>query len=102
MAAGAADVAAIDCVTYASLLRVVPKVVASTRILQWTREVPSLPFVISATRSRMRARAAGYGVRPSEMRHSGLVLGLVREIEPMQVIRYMPASLAHVAVVAEW
>jgi ABC-type phosphate/phosphonate transport system substrate-binding protein len=48
VAAGAADVAAIDCVSYAHLARAVPEMVAETRIIHRTRETPTLPFVISA------------------------------------------------------
>ena len=42
--------------------------------------------------------SSGYGVSPSDTRHSRSV----RVIEPMMVIRYIPASLNHDAVVAEW
>jgi ABC-type phosphate/phosphonate transport system substrate-binding protein len=45
VAAGAADCAAIDCVTHALLARHRPKTVARTRILERTGMTPSLPFV---------------------------------------------------------
>jgi ABC-type phosphate/phosphonate transport system substrate-binding protein len=41
---GLADVAAIDCVTYALLERFRPQAVAGTRILGRTRSAPSLPY----------------------------------------------------------
>lgn len=45
VAEGEADVAAIDCVTYAHLARSAPHDVARTRILSPTRATPSLPLV---------------------------------------------------------
>lgn len=44
---GEADVAAIDCVTYALLARYRPASIAGTRILGWTQRAPALPFVTS-------------------------------------------------------
>ena len=48
VAAGAADVAAIDCVTLALLRRIEPAPVAAIRILAWTPASPSLPLVSAA------------------------------------------------------
>lgn len=48
VAAGAADVAAIDCVTLALLRRIEPAPVAAIRILDWTPASPSLPLVSAA------------------------------------------------------
>lgn len=48
VAEGGADVAAIDCVTFAALARLAPALTLRTRILHRTRAVPSLPFVVSA------------------------------------------------------
>ena len=45
VASGGADVAAIDCITYAHLARLSPEMVAETRTIAWTRTVPALPFV---------------------------------------------------------
>jgi len=42
---GQADVAAVDCVTYALLARHVPDAVAGTRVLMRTAEAPALPYV---------------------------------------------------------
>src|SRR5262249_25716590 len=44
---GEADVAAIDCVTYALLRRYRPESLAGTRILQPTDPVPAPPYVTS-------------------------------------------------------
>ncbi|MBX3229068.1 MAG: PhnD/SsuA/transferrin family substrate-binding protein [Labilithrix sp.] len=48
VAACAADVAAIDCVSFAHLARAAPEMVAETRIIHRTRRTPALPFVISS------------------------------------------------------
>ena len=44
---GEADVAAIDCVTWALLARVRPSAVAGLRVLDWTQTTPGLPLVTS-------------------------------------------------------
>jgi ABC-type phosphate/phosphonate transport system substrate-binding protein len=44
---GEADVAAIDCVTFALLARVRPGAVAGLRILAWTQAAPALPLITS-------------------------------------------------------
>jgi ABC-type phosphate/phosphonate transport system substrate-binding protein len=44
---GDADVAAIDCVTFALLARVRPEAIAGLRILAWTQAAPALPFITS-------------------------------------------------------
>ncbi len=44
-----ADVAAIDCVTFAHLQQLYPALVQKVRILGWTPPSPSLPFVTSHT-----------------------------------------------------
>lgn len=43
--AGDADVAAVDCVTHALLLRHAPETVTGTRVLVRTAEAPALPYV---------------------------------------------------------
>lgn len=45
VAEGEADVAAIDCVTYATLERYRPDAIAGVRILGLTAEAPTLPFI---------------------------------------------------------
>jgi ABC-type phosphate/phosphonate transport system substrate-binding protein len=47
IAAGEADVAAIDCVTLEHLRRTRPKLASQIRIVDWTPSSPCLPFVIS-------------------------------------------------------
>ncbi len=47
VAAGSADVTAIDCVTLAHLARFAPKLIAQVRVLDWTPSSPCLPFVTS-------------------------------------------------------
>ncbi len=51
VATGAADVAALDCVSFAQLGRLAPALTASLRVLAWTPSSPSLPFITSATTS---------------------------------------------------
>jgi ABC-type phosphate/phosphonate transport system substrate-binding protein len=48
VAAGAADVAAIDCVTLALLRRIEPETTAAIRVLAWTPASPSLPLITAA------------------------------------------------------
>lgn len=57
VAEGAADVAAIDAVTFAAIARYEPEAVAGIRILADTRSVPALPFV-TARRTSPSTRAA--------------------------------------------
>jgi ABC-type phosphate/phosphonate transport system substrate-binding protein len=49
VAAGAADVAAIDCVTLEHMVRIDPALVAMTRVLAWSPLSPGLPLVSSVT-----------------------------------------------------
>ena len=48
VAAGEADVAAVDCVSLAHLSRIEPHLAAATRILDWTRQSPGLPMITAA------------------------------------------------------
>jgi ABC-type phosphate/phosphonate transport system substrate-binding protein len=45
VAAGDADVAALDCVTFAHIQRLYPEEISTLRILCWTPATPSLPFI---------------------------------------------------------
>jgi ABC-type phosphate/phosphonate transport system substrate-binding protein len=45
VASGTADVAAIDCVTYAHIGRLHPELAARLRILDWTPSSPGLPYI---------------------------------------------------------
>ena len=51
LSAGEADVAAVDCVSFAHFQRLLPSAVANLRILDWTASSPSLPFVTAAATS---------------------------------------------------
>lgn len=51
VASGAADIAAIDCVTWALLQRVRPDSAAGLRRLEWTQPTPGLPLVTSKAMS---------------------------------------------------
>lgn len=46
--AGEADVAAIDCVTYALAARARPDLVAPTRVLAWSAAAPACPYITRA------------------------------------------------------
>jgi ABC-type phosphate/phosphonate transport system substrate-binding protein len=51
VAEGEADVAAVDCVSFAHFQRLYPSIVANLRILDWTPSSPSLPFITAVTTS---------------------------------------------------
>jgi ABC-type phosphate/phosphonate transport system substrate-binding protein len=51
VAAGDADVAAVDCVSFAHFRQISPSVIAQVRILGWTAAAPSLPFITAAATS---------------------------------------------------
>jgi ABC-type phosphate/phosphonate transport system substrate-binding protein len=51
VACGDADVAAVDCVSFAHFRRLYPESVAPLRILGWTPASPSLPFITAAATS---------------------------------------------------
>jgi ABC-type phosphate/phosphonate transport system substrate-binding protein len=57
VAVGEADVAAIDCVTFALLQRLRPAVTRPLRVLAWTAPSPGLPL-ITAVATSAGARAA--------------------------------------------
>jgi ABC-type phosphate/phosphonate transport system substrate-binding protein len=48
---GEADIAAIDCVSFAHFQRLYPSVVGQLRILSWTPSGPSLPFITARSAS---------------------------------------------------
>ncbi len=47
--AGQADVAALDCVSYAHLRRLDPEITAALRVLAWSPSSPCLPLITAAT-----------------------------------------------------
>jgi ABC-type phosphate/phosphonate transport system substrate-binding protein len=51
VASGEADVAAIDCVSFAHFQRLYPSLFASMRVLSWTASTPSLPYITAGTAS---------------------------------------------------
>ena len=53
---GAADVAAIDCVTYALATRHAPQLAAGLRVLQRTVSAPGLPLIASRALSESQLR----------------------------------------------
>lgn len=57
VAAGEADIAAIDCVTLAHLQRFHPALLAQVRTLCWTPRSPSLPFVTARSTDERTLRA---------------------------------------------
>jgi ABC-type phosphate/phosphonate transport system substrate-binding protein len=64
VASGEADVAALDCVSFAHFQQLYPEVVAKLRVLSWTPASPSLPFITAssagdATVQLLRSALAG-------------------------------------------
>lgn len=91
VAEGAADIAAIDCVTYGLAQRHRPDLLAGTRILGETSPSPSLPFVTrkdasAAEIAAIRAALADAVADPS-LREATQALGLVG-IEPARLADY--------------
>lgn len=83
VAAGEADIAAIDCVTYALLQRHRPAATAGLRVIGRTAAAPSLPFVtrrdaddatVGALRSALRGALADPGL--AEVRTALLIEGI--------------------------
>ena len=57
VASGLADVACVDCVSFAHFQRLYPLVVAKLRVLSWTASSPSLPFITSRSTSDATVQA---------------------------------------------
>jgi ABC-type phosphate/phosphonate transport system substrate-binding protein len=57
VAAGQADIAALDCVSFAHLRRLYPSFADTLRILCWTPSSPSLPFITARATSAATLRA---------------------------------------------
>jgi ABC-type phosphate/phosphonate transport system substrate-binding protein len=77
VAGGDADVAAVDCVSFAHFRRLYPSSTAVLRILDWTPAAPSLPFITSGStgdnllkqlRSALEAVAADPSLKESRER----------------------------------
>jgi ABC-type phosphate/phosphonate transport system substrate-binding protein len=57
VASGEADVASVDCVSFAHFQRLYPSVVGELRVLAWTPSSPSLPFITARSVSDAMVRA---------------------------------------------
>jgi ABC-type phosphate/phosphonate transport system substrate-binding protein len=57
VACGEADIACVDCVSFAHFQRLYPLVVAELRVLSWTASSPSLPFITSRSTSDATVQA---------------------------------------------
>jgi ABC-type phosphate/phosphonate transport system substrate-binding protein len=57
VASGEADVASVDCVSFAHFQRLYPSVVSGLRVLTWTPSSPSLPFITARSVSDSTVRA---------------------------------------------
>lgn len=87
IAAGQADLAAVDCVSFAHLQRIHASTVAGLRILCWTPPSPSLPFITARSTNEptvnvLRAALAGVFADPalSSVRELLLLEGV--DLEP--------------------
>lgn len=88
VAGGAADVAAVDCVSYHHLTRSHPEAVSETRIIARTRPTPCLPFVIATAcgevTASLVARALREAVLDPRTEDARRVLGLARILSVRQ------------------
>jgi len=57
VASGEADVASIDCVSFAHFQRLYPSLVSGVRVLGWTVSSPSLPYITSGSASDATVQA---------------------------------------------
>jgi ABC-type phosphate/phosphonate transport system substrate-binding protein len=57
VASGQADVACIDCVSFAHFHRLHPSLVAGLRVLSWTPSTPSLPYITARSASNSIVQA---------------------------------------------
>jgi ABC-type phosphate/phosphonate transport system substrate-binding protein len=102
LAAGATDVAAIDCVTYALLGSCRPQLVSATRIIGRTASAPGLPYVagIGASSDLVRRLRAGLfnalaDPHLAEIRDALLIAGLdVLPLERYACVTAMAADAA--------
>lgn len=68
--ANEADIAAVDCVTFAHLQSIAPELTSGVRVLSWTPPSPCLPFVTArstsaATLAHLRSALAAVAADPS-------------------------------------
>jgi ABC-type phosphate/phosphonate transport system substrate-binding protein len=57
VASGEADVASVDCVSFAHFQQLYPSVVGELRVLAWTPSSPSLPFITGRSAGDSMVRA---------------------------------------------
>lgn len=57
VASGEADVASIDCVSFAHFQRLYPSLVSRVRVLSWTVSSPSLPYITAGSASNATVEA---------------------------------------------
>jgi ABC-type phosphate/phosphonate transport system substrate-binding protein len=57
VASGEADVASIDCVSFAHFQRLYPSLVSGVRVLSWTASSPSLPYITTSSASDATVQA---------------------------------------------
>ena len=57
VASGEADVASIDCVSFAHFQRLYPALVGELRVLSWTASSPSLPYITTRSASDATVQA---------------------------------------------
>jgi ABC-type phosphate/phosphonate transport system substrate-binding protein len=57
VASGQADVASIDCVSFAHFQQLYPTLVGKLRVLSWTASTPSLPYITAHSASESDVRA---------------------------------------------
>ena len=93
VADGRADVAAVDCVTYALFQRAQPDAVAGLRVLTYSPQVPALPYVTSAGADADRLCRLQAGVQRAladpDLADTRAAL-LIDGAEPLPVDAYQP------------
>jgi len=62
VAAGEADVTAVDCVTFAHLQRLDPRLISQLRVVDWTPASPCLPYVTSCHTGRTVLEALRFAI----------------------------------------
>lgn len=92
VAAGAADVAAIDCVTWGLSQRFRHDTTKHLRVLMWTVRSPGLPFITSARTGAATCAALG---RALDAVSSDPTLGAIRDELMLDGFNTLPASQYH-------
>ena len=87
---GNADIAAIDCITYAYVQQHRPETVEALRILQFTAWTPGLPFIASSTLTDERLRRLHAALSELAECHADL-------LQPLHITRFAHCSDADYA-----